>query len=52
MTWAGMRIEPPVSEPKAMKQLRAATLAPEPPLEPPGMRSGFQGLTVVGVTMP
>ena len=35
-----------------MKQPRAATLAPEPPLEPPGMQSGFQGLAVVGVTMP
>src|SRR2546425_2715063 len=40
----GSRIEPPVSVPSAPRQVRAATAAPEPPLEPAGKRSGFQGL--------
>src|SRR3989442_15647243 len=40
----GSRIEPPVSVPSAPRQGRAATAAPEPPLEPAGKRSGFQGL--------
>ena len=32
---AGMRSEPPPSPPCAMGTIRAATAAPEPPLEPP-----------------
>ncbi len=41
-----------MSEPRAAGQRRAATAAPEPPLEPPGTRSRSQGLRVGGVTMP
>src|SRR2546430_15001939 len=44
LTEDGSRIEPPVSVPSAPRQGRAATAAPEPPLEPAGKRSGFQGL--------
>src|SRR5256886_6619554 len=44
LTDDGSRIEPPVSVPSAPRQVRAATAAPEPPLEPAGKRSGFQGL--------
>ena len=43
---AGMRIEPPVSEPSASGPSRAATAAPAPPDEPPGVRSRFQGFAV------
>ena len=43
----GSRIEPPVSVPSAPRQVRAATAAPEPPLEPAGKRSRFQGLRQV-----
>ena len=32
---AGMRIEPPMSEPLASVAVPAARAAPEPPLEPP-----------------
>ena len=35
---AGIRIDPPVSEPSAPAQSPAATAAPEPPLDPPGTR--------------
>ena len=38
-----MRIEPPPSFPCAMATMPAATAAAEPPLEPPVMRSRFQG---------
>jgi hypothetical protein len=41
---AGRRMEPPVSEPRPAKLARAATEAPAPDDEPPGMRSTFQGL--------
>src|SRR5213076_3235194 len=41
---AGIRIEPPVSEPSASKVSRAATSEPEPDDEPPVMQSRFQGL--------
>ena len=41
---AGWRIEPPVSVPIAQGALPAATAAALPPLEPPGTRSGSQGL--------
>ena len=37
-------MEPPVSVPTAPGHMKAATAAPEPPLEPPDTRSGFQGL--------
>src|SRR4030095_8929125 len=43
---AGLRIEPPVSVPVAPGQRKAATAAPEPPLEPPRERSSAQGLRV------
>src|SRR5687767_2032446 len=41
---AGMRIEPPVSEPSAAGTSRAATAEPEPDDEPPVMQSGDHGL--------
>src|SRR5688572_32589300 len=40
---AGWRIDPPVSEPSARGTHRAATAAADPPLEPPGVRSGDHG---------
>ena len=40
----GSRTEPPRSVPREAKVTPAATLAPPPPLEPPGMWSTFQGL--------
>ena len=40
----GMRIEPPPSPPEAIGTMRAATAAPDPPEEPPGVRSVSQGL--------
>src|SRR5262249_40044697 len=45
---AGMRMEPPMSSPKAMVQSPAATAAPLPPLEPPGVQPAFQGFWVGG----
>src|SRR5690242_3115529 len=48
----GMRIEPPVSEPRAPRQASAASAAAEPPLEPPGMWSRFHGLQVGLLTTP
>src|SRR6187200_1494137 len=41
---AGMRIEPPVSEPSAAGTSRAATAEPEPDDEPPVIESGLHGL--------
>src|SRR3954466_5253055 len=41
---AGMRIEPPVSEPSAAGTSRAPTAEPEPDDEPPVMLSGLHGL--------
>src|SRR5215831_17746886 len=41
---AGMRIDPPVSVPSEPAHSPAATATPEPLLEPPGLRSRFQGL--------
>ena len=41
-----MRIEPPPSVPSASGTIPAATAAPEPPLEPPGVRSSDHGLRV------
>jgi hypothetical protein len=43
---AGIRIEPPPSLPWAIGTIPAATAAPDPPLDPPGVRSGTQGLAV------
>ena len=43
---AGWRIEPPVSEPRPTAAKPAATAAADPPLEPPGTRSGRRGLRV------
>src|SRR5439155_443220 len=40
---AGMRMEPPVSEPSAAGQNPAATAAADPPLDPPGVRDRSQG---------
>ena len=45
---AGPRVEPPPSEADAIDVIAAATLAPAPPLEPPGMRSRSHGLLQVG----
>ena len=44
---AGMRIEPPVSVPRAKSQTPAATSAAEPLLEPPDVRLGSSGLNVI-----
>ena len=41
---AGMRMEPPVSEPSVAAQRLAAMAAPEPPLDPPVTQSVFHGL--------
>ena len=41
---AGWRTEPPVSEPSASGTSPAATAAAQPLDEPPGVRSGSQGL--------
>ena len=43
---AGQRIEPPPSVPIASGAMPAASAALAPPLEPPGVRSRFQGLRV------
>ena len=43
---AGIRIDPAPSEAVAAAHRPAATAAPLPPLEPPGVRSVFQGLRV------
>ena len=48
---AGNRTDPPVSEPNDPIHIPAATAAPEPPLEPPGIRSVFQGLRQGGETV-
>ena len=44
---AGIRIEPPVSEPSAASARRAASAAAEPPLEPPAIRPGASGFGTV-----
>ena len=41
-----MRMEPPPSVAVASGTMPAASAAAEPPLEPPGVRSRFQGLRV------
>src|SRR6266540_4487689 len=44
--WAGMRIEPDRSVPISNGVIPEANAAAAPPLEPPGVRSIFQGLLV------
>lgn len=41
-----MRIEPPMSDPVASAAVPEARAALEPPEEPPGVKSRFQGLRV------
>src|SRR5262245_48324707 len=43
---AGFRMDPPPSVPRASGPRPAATAAPAPPEEPPGVRSRFHGLRV------
>ena len=43
---AGCRIDPPVSVPVAIGAKPAATAAADPPEDPPGTRSKFQGFKV------
>ena len=45
--WAGVRIEPPMSEPNSAAVKPAASEAAEPPDEPPGPHSSAHGLLVV-----
>ena len=40
----GIRIEPPVSVPMEANPIPVATATAEPPLEPPEIRCGAQGL--------
>src|SRR5215831_19348374 len=47
---AGPRTEMATSEPKPIGDIPAAMLADSPPLDPPGVRSRFQGLLVRPVT--
>ena len=47
---AGLRIEPPMSEPHSSPVIPAASAAAEPPDEPPGVRPRFHGLFVVPYT--
>ena len=46
----GMRTEPPPSEPMANGVTPAATEAPDPAEDPPGVSSVFQGFRVVSKT--
>src|SRR6267378_539546 len=43
----GLRMEPPPSVPMWSGAIPAASAAPAPPDEPPGVRSGFHGLRVM-----
>src|ERR671938_2029765 len=43
---AGIRTEPPLSEPVAIGASPAASAAPEPPLDPPGDQSSAHGFRV------
>src|SRR5919197_628469 len=47
---AGLRMDPPPSVPRANGPSPAATAAPAPPDEPPGVRSRFHGLRVTPKT--
>src|SRR5712664_3743020 len=49
---AGIRIDPPVSDPIPPGTIRAATAAPVPPLDPPALRSRSHGFLVGGVYTP
>src|SRR5438067_10646921 len=44
---AGMRVDPPPSLAVQNGTMPDATAAADPPLDPPGVRSGFHGLRVV-----
>ncbi len=44
---AGIRTDPPMSDPSASGTQPEATAAPDPPEEPPGVRSAFQGFRVI-----
>ncbi len=46
-----MRMDPPPSLPMAKGPMPAATAAPEPALDPPEVRSVFQGFRVAGKIM-
>src|SRR5699024_12750489 len=46
VTWAGWRMDPPVSLPRASGASNAATAAADPPPDPPGIRSRSHGLRV------
>ncbi len=43
---AGMRSEPPVSEPVQIGSIEVASATAEPPDEPPGLSMGLNGLPV------
>ena len=45
---AGSRTDPPPSVPVASAHIPEATLAPAPPLDPPVVRPGSQGLLAAG----
>src|SRR5688572_33447320 len=47
---AGVRSEPPRSEPWAMGPIPVASATPAPPLEPPQVRAGSQGFRVAPKT--
>src|ERR1700744_3758225 len=49
---AGIGIYPPGADPTAATQSPPATAAPEPPVEPPGMRERSHGLRTGGVIVP
>ena len=49
---AGMRTEPPPSEPGANGSIPDATAAAAPPLEPPAPSAGFHGFRVGGPASP
>ena len=49
---AGPRIEPPVSEPSAPNASPAASAAPEPLEDPPGIRSRSHGFLAAGNRWP
>ena len=47
---AGIRIDPPASEPSAIGTAPAATVAAEPALDPPVFNRGFHGFRVTPVS--
>src|SRR5690606_2642701 len=48
---AGLRSDPPTSEPSATEDIPAARAAVAPPLDPPAVRVGAYGLVVVPNTL-